>query len=247
MTLSRWRPLMILLAVGLIPTAAPAQPAHKPYKPVEVTLPGLITDKLLDAFRKQLAAIVQRKDRGALARVVAAKDFFWQGDFGGVFDAKKSGFDNLAAALRLSDSDGRGWNALATFAAEATVGNGADHPGARCAPALPSYDDAALAELTEATNTDVVDWSYPRAAGAQVRAQPAADAAVIETLGLTLVRVIGYEAKDRAELPWARVATPGGKIGYLPPGTLVSPLADRLCFGKDASGWRIIGFVGSGG
>lgn len=245
MTLPRWRLLTILL-LGFVPAAAPAQPTHKPYKPVEVTLPGLVTDKTLDAFRNELVRIVQRKDRAALARVVAPRDFFWKGDFGALFDAKKSGFDNLAAALRLSDSDGRGWAALANFAAETTIGNGADRSGVHCAPAQPNYEDASLAGLTDATNTDVADWNYPRAAGAQVLAQPAPDAAVLETLGLTLVRVLGYEAKERGEPAWVRVATPGGKIGYLPPGTLVSPLADRLCFGKEAGGWRIVGYVGTG-
>jgi hypothetical protein len=234
------------IAIGLAaarPAAAQQAPAAQhPYKPVALSLPAASADKGLDAFRKQLAAIVQRKDRAAFARLVAAKEFFWEGDFGGMFDAKKSGFDNLSVALRLADADGRGWAALTAFAAETTVGPGAEHPHARCAPAQPDYEDADLAALTEATNTDVVDWSYPRAPGLPVRATPAADAAVIETLGLTLVRVLG---SDRSG--WPRIATPGGKAGYVAPGSLLSPLADRLCFGKDAGGgWRIIGYVGAG-
>ena len=242
---------IMMAAFALLPAAGTAQqaaPTQRPYKPVAVTLPGLVTDKSLDAFRKQLAAIVQRKDRAALAKLVVAKDFFWEGDLGGVFDPKKSGFDNLTAALRLPDADGRGWAALGTFAAETTVGPGATNAEARCVPAQPDYEDAELAELTEATDTDVVDWSYPRAAGLQVRATAVATAPVIETLGLYLVRVLGYENKDRAatERPWVRIATPGGKVGYVPPGSLVSPLSDRLCFGKEANAWRIVGYTGTG-
>jgi hypothetical protein len=237
-----------LRCVGVLLTvfaASPLQaqaPEHKPYKPVEVTLPAASTDKSLEAFRKQLAGIAQRKDRAALARLVAAKDFFWEGDVGGTFNAKRTGFDNLAAALRLDGADGRGWAALATLAAELSLGPTVEHPQARCAPAPPDYEDADLAALTDATNTDVVDWSYPRTPGLQVRNAAAADGVTIETLGLHLVRVLG--AADRNG--WVRVAAPSGKTGFVAPGSLLSPLADRVCFGKDGSGWRIVGYVGAG-
>lgn len=223
-----------VLAIGLAASPLKAQqaaPNLKPYKPVEVTLPAASTDKSLEAFRKQVAAIVQRKDRAALARLVAAKEFFWEGDFGGMFDPKKSGFDNLNGALRLGDADGRGWSLLSILIAEPTLGPTVEHPNARCAPAQPEYEDADLSALTEATNTDVVDWSYPRANGLQVRNAAAADGVVIETLGFYLVRVLG--AADRNG--WMRVATPTGKTGFVAPGSLISPLADRLCFGKDGA------------
>ena len=243
--------LVFAAACALAPAAAQPQAPHKPYKPVDVTLPAPAPDKSLDAFRKQLAGIAQRRDRAALARLVAAKDFFWEGDFGGAFNAKKSGFDNLSLALRLGDAEGRGWSALAAFASEATLGANADQPGARCAPANPNYDDAELAELTDATKSDVADWSYPRASGLPVRAKPETDAAVVETLKLSLVRVLGYESRkgdpDASRAAWVRIATPAGRTGYVPPGSLLSPLTDRLCFGKDAAGaWRIVGYVGGG-
>ncbi len=222
--------------------AAQQQAVHPPYKPIEVTIPPPSADKAFDALRKQLAGIAQRKDRAALARLVDAKEFFWDSDVGGMFNAKKSGFDNLSAALRLADADGRGWAALAVFAAEPTSGPPMEHPQSRCAPAQPDYEDASLAALTEATNTDVADWSYPRAAGLTVRANPLSDAAAIETLGVNLVRVLGVERPSG----WIRIATPSGKTGFVAPGSLLSPLADRLCFGKDATGWRIVGYVGAG-
>jgi hypothetical protein len=38
--------------------------------------------------------------------------------------------------------------------------------------------------------------------------------------------------------------TPSGKVGYVPIDT-VSPLGnDQLCYVKDATGWKIAGFVG---
>src|SRR6266851_8028427 len=54
---------------------APA-PAPGPYKPVAITLPAALNDPSFDAFRKQLAALAQNKDRAALAALVAAS-FFW--------------------------------------------------------------------------------------------------------------------------------------------------------------------------
>ena len=238
---SLWRCVGVLAVCLASPLAAQQAPDYKPYKPVEVTLPAAAADKSLEPFRKQLAAIAQRKDRAAFARLVA-KDFFWEGDLGGMFDPKKSGADNLAAALRLGDADGRGWAMLFVLAAEPTLGPATEHPHARCAPAQPNYDDADLAALTDATNTDVVDWSYPRTPGLQVRNAAGADGSMIETLGLHLVRVLGGADRNG----WVRVATPGGRTGFVAPGSLLSPLADRLCFGKEASGWRVVGYVGAG-
>ena len=51
---SLWR-CVGLLAVGLAsPLAAQPAPEHKPYKPVEVTLPAAATDKSLEAFRNAM-------------------------------------------------------------------------------------------------------------------------------------------------------------------------------------------------
>jgi len=74
---------------------------------------------------------------------------------------------------------------------------------------------------------------------------------VVETLGLNLVRVLGFEDKDGDTDPvrnaWARVATPGGKTGFVAPNSLLSPYADRLCYAKEGTGpWRISGYVGGG-
>lgn len=237
----------LIIASAISSPVGAQTPTRKPYKPVGVTLPTPPADKSLDAFRKQLAGIAQRKDRAALSRIVA-KTFFWEGDFGGMYDAKKPAFDNLATALRLNEADGRGWAALLAFATEPSIGRGAQNPNPRCAPAQPNYDDADLSIITESTNTDVVDWSYPRTAKLQLREKPEADAPVVETLDSHLIQVIGADGKGRrdAAQSWLRVVAPSGKIGFAPPGTLISPLADRLCFGKDAGGWRIVGYVGAG-
>ena len=241
------------LAVGTFgpdPSHAAAARNGSGYKPVPVTIVTAPRDAKLDAFRKELAAIAAKKDRAQLARLVA-KEIFWERDFGNGFDRKKSAFDNLAAALGIESGDGSGWDALAVFAAEPTVGPFADRAGVVCAPAPPRYSDAELEAVIKATRSDGVEWSHPRAAGVQVYARPDTKAPVIETLGLALVRVVGFEAKesdvDPTRTAWAQVITPAGKSGYAPPGTLMSLFVDRLCFAKDAAGaWRIAGYVGGG-
>ena len=46
------------------------------------------------------------------------------------------------------------------------------------------------------------------------------------------------------QMPMLRVVVPSGKVGYVPADAL-SPLGnDQLCYVKDATGWKIGGFVG---
>ena len=230
---------------------APALPAQKPYKAVAVTLPAPTRDAALDALRKELADIVKRKDRAALAQKVVAREFFWERDFSGSFDPKKPSIDNLVAALTLDADDGSGWDMLAAFVAEPSIGPLPGRPATVCAPAIPQLDEQARDALLDSTATDGVEWNYPRAAGLQVRGAPQANAPVIETLGLNLVRVLGFEDKDGDADPvrnaWARVATPSGKSGFVAPNALVSPYTDRICYVKEgAAPWRIGGYIGGG-
>ncbi|MFL4985817.1 MAG: hypothetical protein ACJ8EN_19710, partial [Xanthobacteraceae bacterium] len=232
-------------------TPAPAVLAQTPYKSVAVAVPNMPRDASFEALRKELADIAKRKDRAALAHRVAAKDFFWERDFSGSFDPRRPSIDNLAAALTLEADDGSGWDALAAFAAETSAGPLPGRPSVICAPAIPQFDQDARGQLVESTQSDGLEWNYPRAAGLQVRAAPQANAAVTETLGLHFVRVLGFEDKDGDTDPirnaWARVATPSGKTGFTAPNSLLSPYADRLCYGREGNGpWRIVGYVGGG-
>jgi hypothetical protein len=43
-----------------------------------------------------------------------------------------------------------------------------------------------------------------------------------------------------------RVVTPSGKVGYIS-ADILAPLGnDQLCYVKDAGGWKITGFIGTG-
>jgi hypothetical protein len=92
---------------------------------------------------------------------------------------------------------------------------------------------------------------YPRAAGLAVRSAPQPRASLVETVGLALIRTLGFEGPEGTGDPirsaWVRVAGPSGKTGFVAPGALLSPYSDRLCFVKDAAGaWKIGGYVGGG-
>lgn len=241
-----------LAALALLMLAAPAtaEPrAPKPYTPVAITLPAPPDDPSFATFRTEFAAVAKGRIYGELARLVRAQGFFWDRDFGRVFDARKPAVDNLAAALALEHRDGSGWVALAGFAAETAVEPLESRPGVVCAPARPAYDGAAYARLLDTTYTGGTDWAYPRGAETPVRAAPQADAAVIATLGRQFVLLLGFEGTgdDTVRTQWARVATPDARIGYAAPGSLQSLTAARLCYLKDmVAGWRIAGYVNGG-
>ena len=83
-------------------------------------LPKPLTDPSFEAFRKQIIAIAQKKDRAGLAQLVA-QNFFWIPEDKDAADKRKPGIDNLAQAIGLDGRDANGWELLATFAAEPTA------------------------------------------------------------------------------------------------------------------------------
>src|SRR5262249_51120971 len=130
------------LAQGLPQAQAATTP--KAYKTIAITASAPANDPSFDAFRKQLADVAKRKDRPGLAKIVVAQGFFWEGESGDKADKKKSGVDNLAAAIGLDGQDGFGWDALSAAALEPTLEPYAERKGVMCGPASPQFDDKAL-------------------------------------------------------------------------------------------------------
>jgi hypothetical protein len=228
------------------PQQAPTPAPPQPYKPVALTPPKPLEDPSFEAFRRQLAGIAQRKDRAALARLVVAQGFFWEKESGDAADKRKSGIDNLAAAIGLVK--GPGWEMLAGIATIPTAEALSERKGVVCAPADPAYDENAFDELVTATRTEPFEWAYPLAAGLEVRAAARADAQVLERLDLHFVRVLPEEPPRGQNQPPAflRIVTPSGRTGYVAIDAL-APLADeQLCYVKDAAGWKIAGYIGEG-
>lgn len=242
-----WSFVVACVVMATAQTHAQA-PTHKPYKPVEVEFTKPLAEPSFAAFRKQLAALAKRADRDAL-KSLADPDFFIDNDIEGLFNPKRAATDNLFAALRLDKDPVRGFAQLAAFAEEPSVGAPKAHRKTWCAPAPPRFDDAELYPLMEETGSDVADWHYPRQAGLAVRVRPEANAAVIEKLELALVRVLGFSRTrddDTRRLAWAKIVTPSGKVGYVAPGALLSPVSNRLCFTKNGADWNIAGYVSGG-
>lgn len=229
--------------------AASLAPA-KPYKPVPIVLPKPIGDPSWAAFRKQLAAVAEKKDRAALSKLVVSRGFFWlkppEGADGA--DPKKSGVENLAAALQLDAKDGFGWDALAELAEDDTATPMTERKSVMCSPALPDFNDDDLEKLAKDTGTDPAEWGYPLSSGIEVRAEPKKDAAVIDKLGLHFVRVMPDETQRPGgadEIAFLRIVTPSGKTGYINEEELAPPIADQLCYIREASGqWKITGYIG---
>jgi hypothetical protein len=155
-----------------------------------------------------------------------------------------TGIEALATALSLAAKDGSGWETLGEFAADDTAAPYPDRPNTVCSPAGPQFDVAALEKLAETTKTDLGDWGFTAAEGVEVRASAAANAPVIETLGMAFVRVMPDTAPNASQ-DFMRVVAPSGKVGFVP-AEAINPLgSDMLCYGKDATGaWKIVGMIG---
>lgn len=233
--------------------AAPAQSQSAqaappgPYKVMPVTLAKPLADPSFDAFRKELAEIAKKKDRAALAAKVVAKGFFWQREDSNVADAKKPGIDNLAAAIGLDAKDSAGWETLGAYVADPTGEQNPEMKGVVCTPATPAFNEKDLEQAAQATKTDPTEWAYPPGPGLEVRAKPAANAPVVDKLGINLLRLYADEQQSEANADWIRVVAPSGKVGYVLVSGIMPLVSDQLCYVKEASGWRITGYAGGGG
>jgi hypothetical protein len=225
----------------------PDQQAPSPpqaYKPVAVQLPKPLTDPSFEAFRQQIVAIAQKKDRTGLARLVA-RNFFWMPEDQDAADKRKSGIDNLAKAIGLEGRDAAGWELLATFANEPTADPNAERPGVVCAPGEPNFDENAAEELVNTTQTDPSEWGYPTKDGVEVRSEPSATSQVTEKLGLHLVRAYPDDSPANAvQADFLRIVTPSGKLGFVQVDSIAALASDQLCYVKEGNAWKIAGVIG---
>jgi hypothetical protein len=230
---------------GAPPARGPAAPpqAAKPYKMVAIAAPAPVTDPSFEAFRKQLGAIADKKDRKALAGLVS-QTFFWQGEKGDKADKKQSGINSLARAIELDSKEAPGWEMLASAAEDPTAAQFPDRKDTICAPADPNFNAQEFDALVKATGTEDGDWAYPSQAGVEVRSGPQPKAEVIDKLGMHFVHVMHDDGPGNQQNPMLRVMTPSGKVGFVPADAL-SPLGnDQLCYSKEGGGWKISGFIG---
>ena len=218
------------------------QAAANPYKPVSISAPAPVSDPSFEAFRKQLGATAEKKDRKALAAMVA-QNFFWIGEKGDKADKKKPGIDNLAKAIGLDGKEAYGWEALGAYSADPTGSRFPDRKDTICAPADPVFNPLELEALAKSTGTEESDWAYPMQAGLEMHAGPQPNSPVVEKLGMHFIRVVQDTAPGNDD-PMVKVVAPSGKTGFVP-GDAISPLGnDQICYSKDGAGWKISGFIG---
>jgi hypothetical protein len=228
----------------------PPMAPPKPYKPVPVTLPQPYSDPSFEAFRKELGDIASRKDRAALAGKVVANGFFWMGEKGDKANKRKSGIDNLAAAIGLDGRNAEGWEILSGAANEASLEPIPDKKGVMCSPAGPVFDQKAAEQVAKATGTSPQDWAFPVKGELEVHGAGQASAPVVEKVGSVLIRVMP-EPPPQGNAPppkpgsfYVRIVTPSGKVGYVVDDAIGALDSDQLCFVKDAAGWKITGYAG---
>jgi hypothetical protein len=247
------------LFLALAPPAAIAQQPQQPqqqqqpqlappkaYKPVPVKLPQPVADATFATFRQQLAGIAEKKDRAALARIIA-QSFFWIPEGKDIAEKGKPPVDNLSKAIGLEGQDPPGWDLLAGFAGEPTAEpiNDPGHAGVICSPAEPTLDDKAFEELVTSTQTDPAEWGYPTKDGIEARAQAQANSPVVEKLGLNLVRAYPDESPAGAvNADMIRIVTPSGKLAFIPTDALLPLASDQVCYIKEGTTWKIAGVIG---
>lgn len=219
----------------------PAPP--KPYKVVAITPPQPMNDPSFEAFRKQMNAAAEKKDRKALADLTS-KSFFWMGEKGDKADKRKPGIENLAKAISLDAKDGSGWETLMGFAADPTAAPFPDKKDTYCAPAEPQFDPKALEALAKETGTDEGDWGFPTQPNLEMRAAAKPNSPVVEKLGMHFIRVMDDGSSAQGDNPMIKVVAPSGKVGFVP-GDAISPLGnDVICYAKEGGAWKISGFIG---
>ncbi len=238
--------LLALVAAALAsPALAQKQVAPAtPYKAVAVVPPIDMSDPALIALRGRLGEATKKRDATALAKLVVATGFFWQRDQKDAANKRGTGYENLSTALGLSSKDSAGWDILAGYAEDPTASPAPGRKGVVCAPADPGYDLAAFDRMLKATQTEAAEWGYTAATGTEVHATAAANAPVLEKLGLHFVRIMP-EAKA-GSAAYQRIVTPSGKTGYVSIDALAPFGNDQICYAKEAGNWKIGGYIGGG-
>jgi hypothetical protein len=236
-----------LALVAAVPACAqqpPPQAPPKAYKPITVSAAAPMSDAGLDALRKQIGDIAGKKDKKALAGLVVAKGFFWDRADGKPSDGKKSGLDNLSAAIGLNED--AGWESLGAYAGDPTAAPSDAHKGAVCAPSPPKYDQKGLEALAKATGTDMFEWGFVSQPGSEIHAKADPKSPLVEKVDMILIRVYEDPNAQGEGGDFTRVVGPSGKVGFISSDVIRALMGDQLCYVKDGAAWKIGGYVGGG-
>ncbi len=248
--------VIVLLVSAFAPQSASAL-QKTPYPEVKVEAPPPFRhDPALDAMRKSLAAVVQRKDAKALFALVSP-DFTWtaDGDPAEQFDPKRDALHNFKVAFGFrpfgKDEDGSGadafWILLEDALADPALTPQDDNPDIACGPVTANVDEDARdrAEQAIAGEDEGVEWVYTLKEIALTE-KPTGGGTVAKVSNTALPVVSRYPAARPGEtvtVSFYEVLLPSGKTGWIDADGVDPVGIDRVCYGKDKAGaWKIAGY-----
>ena len=178
-------------------------------------------DPSFQAFRQRALAALRNRDRAFLLSIIAPDIKF---SFGGEEGAK--------AFRQRWNLDGPGSKIWSTLTTILELGGTFTSPDQFWAPYLHTKFPN---DLDAYTSGVILSQSAP------VRARPAQDSPVLETLSYDIVKMDysgSVPEKDPADgYAWLKVQTPSGKPGFVAGRDIRSPLDHRACFERRAGGW----------
>jgi len=251
-----------ILAACILTAALPATPSwalkRVPYPEVPVVaLPAFGGDAALTEMRKRLADAVAARNIEAVAAFLSPK-FDWTAGGATVdeFDARRGADHNFKVAFGFRaagrDTDGATeigpqWELLAFFAGDPVLTQEKGSPLV-CGTATAKADLAALDEAFNRIDeeNDLSEWVY-FVGDLELAAEPAGGASVAKVKNLALpIFGVHPAPKESAAAPPApthfELLLPSGKSGWAPVERVRPLFADRLCFAKVGSDWKIAAY-----
>jgi len=247
----------VLIAVGL-GSASSAAVKKVAYPEVKVTVnKAYYPDAAFKKMRVAFADAVAKKDVAALSALIAPM-FLWTigGSPAEGLDLGRNAIHNFKVVFGFRApgkdvdggvDDGPYWDALASFADDATYYAATDAGNLVCGPIAADLADDKIFEQARnkiETGDDGADWYYTltETAVAKAPGDTGPPIAKVGTVALPLISIYpptkqGEPAPQPTHL---EVLLPSGKSGWIPAAVVRLLITDRLCYAKMPNGdWKI--------
>lgn len=248
--------IAIAVAVTLA-SGARADVKNAPYPEIKVTLSkSYKPDAAFEKMRAAFASAVAKKDVAALFALVGPT-FVWTSDNEPAenFDMGRDALHNFKVVFGFRPygkdvdgvvEDGPYWDALATFASDATFYQATDVGDLICAPMAAEIADDDVFEQARKkieTDDDGVDWYFTLSEVAVAKA-PGDSGPPIAKLATVALPLLGtFPQTENATPSHLQVLLPSGNPGWIPAAAARPLVNNRLCYAKTVNGeWKIVAF-----
>ena len=196
-------------------------------------------------FVSSLKKATEERDQDFIYGKVA-DSFFYQRDFGGMFNASLSGVENFKNVIVLDNERlgeeyrDSGWHELASYLNVRSFQVVGDDV---CGPAGANV----MGEFPD--DNYWFEWGYIDGAGVRVRNEPGITGRVLTQLTYEVIEPTGEvaDALDPLEKSlWVEIIMPDGTTGYVESSYVSGFLNSKLCYTLTDDGWMIAGYVGGG-